>query len=101
MIQTRQVEESKYIIHHFAGVLWMVLSGVTLTVALSVVNWASQEETNQKNDFTMVKELVQYCLLMFSALVKKNLYGIAITVVAGNLDTLTMGLMQALTATDT
>ena len=101
MIQTRQGEESKYFILHLAGVLWMVTSGVTLTVALSVVNWASQAETNQRNDFTMVEELVQYCLLMFSALVKKNIYGIAITKAAGNLDTLPMGMMQALTATDT
>ena len=85
MIQTRQGEEWKYIILHLAGVLCMITIGLTLTVALSVVNWASQGETNQNNDFTMVKELVQYCLPWYSALVKKNIYGIAITLVAGDL----------------
>ena len=80
----------------------MVTSGVTQTVALSVVNWASEEEINQKNDFTTVKELVKYCLLVFGALVKKNIYGIAITIVAGILlKLLTMAWMQALTVTDT
>ena len=100
MIQTRQVEEWKYIILHLAGVLCMITLGLTLTVALSVVNWVSQEETNQKSDFTMVKELVQYCFAMLSALVKKSIYGIAIPVTAGNLEPLTIGLMQALTVTD-
>ena len=100
MIQTRQVEEWKYIILHLAGVLCMMTLGLTLTVALSVVNWVSQEETNQKSDFTMVKELVQYCLAMLNALVKKSIYGIAIPVTAGNLEPLTMGMMQALTVTD-
>ena len=102
MIQTRQVEEWKYLILHLVGVLCMIPFGLTLRVELSVVNWVSQEETNQKNNFTMVKELVQYCLPGYSALVKKNIYGIAITIAAGiHLDSLTMGVMQALTATDT
>ena len=79
----------------------MVTSGVTLTVALSVANWVSQEETNQKNDFTMVEGLVKYCLPMLSALVKKNIYGIAKTIAAGNLDSLPTGMMQVLTVTDT
>ena len=76
MIQTRQVEEWKYIILHMAGVLCLIALGLTLTVALSVVNWVSQEETNQENDFPMVKELVQYCLAMLSALVKKIYMGL-------------------------
>ena len=101
MIQTKRGEEWKYIILHLAGVLCMIGHGLTLTVVLSVVNWVSQEETNQKNNFTMVKELVQYRLPGFDALVKKNIYGIAITIAAGIMDTLTMGMMQALTVTDT
>ena len=49
---------------------------------------------------TMVGEVVQYCLAMFAALVASHTYGIANTLDGMMTCTATIGMMQALIATD-
>ncbi len=52
---------------------------MTPRVALSVVSWVSLERMPQGIILTMAKEVVQYCLPRFSALVTSYTYGIALT----------------------
>ena len=52
---------------------------MTPRVASSVVSWVSLERMPQGIILTMAKEVVQYCLTGFSALVTSHTYGIALT----------------------
>ena len=72
---------------------------MTPRVALSVVSWVSLEQMPQGIILTMAKEVVQYCLTGFSALVTSHTYGIALTL-GGREDTVTIILMLVLTVID-
>ena len=68
-------------------------------VALSVVSWVSLERMPQGRMLTMAKEVAQYCLTMFGALVTNHTYGIAVTV-GGMYTTVIILMMLVSTAID-
>ena len=53
--------------------------GMIPRVTLCVVSWASLEQARPGRILTMVKEVVQHCFTILSALVMNRTYGIAVT----------------------
>ena len=97
MQQTTTQEESKYFILLSAGVLSVMMIGIIATVPLSVISWASMGLVQPGCKLTMAKEVVQYCLTMFVALVMNHTFGSAVTL-GGRITTVTILKMLVLTA---
>jgi hypothetical protein len=75
-------------------------AGLKRKVPLSVVSWVLLEWMRQGRMLTMAKEVVQYCLMMFAALVTNHTYGIANTVDGMFTSIVVIVMMQVLIATD-
>jgi hypothetical protein len=77
---TTSVDEWRSSIQTSAGVQSVMITGILPTVMLSAVSWVSLARLRKDIELTMVKEVVQSCLVMLDAMVRNRTFGIALIV---------------------